>query len=116
MNARKKRVRITLGCFESFFPTISPSPYDPLEGFPILRPRCSHFSLVFLSTLRVEKSYDRQRIVDEVTQVKRLGVPLVRLLEQLPSIIPLLVRPANPFITHETTLMYGDGGCCISWL
>src|SRR4051795_1698809 len=25
------------------------------------------------------------------------------------------LRPANPFITHETTLTSGDGGCCISW-
>jgi hypothetical protein len=24
-------------------------------------------------------------------------------------------RPASPFITHETILTDGDGGCCISW-
>jgi hypothetical protein len=24
-------------------------------------------------------------------------------------------RPASPFITHETIVTNGDGGCCISW-
>src|SRR3954447_26716423 len=25
------------------------------------------------------------------------------------------LRPASPFITHETIFTDGDGGCCISW-
>ncbi len=24
-------------------------------------------------------------------------------------------RPASPYITHETILTDGNGGCCISW-
>src|SRR5437016_2268796 len=95
--------------------TMNLSPCNPL--------RASLFS-VLVSVISLWFSYRRcaskinmtgSVFVDEVTQVKRLGVPLVRLLEQLPSIISLLVRPASPFITHETILMDGDGGCCISW-
>ena len=95
--------------------TMNLSPCNPL--------RASLFS-VLVSVISLWFSYRRcaskiqltgSVFVDEVTQVKRWSVPLVRLLEQLPSIIPLLVRPASPFITHETILTYGDGGCCISW-
>src|SRR4051795_1355569 len=80
----------------------SPLPFFvPFASLPSLSSRCMHPKKnLSESSRRVSNSGHRSIATAPylTASVNRFGL-----------------RPANPFITHETTLTSGDGGCCISW-